>query len=41
MSRSSKTASNNRGGSDFRVTEAAVALVALPELAAGTLGVVV
>jgi hypothetical protein len=41
MTRGSKTASNNWGGCNFRVTEAAVALVALPELDTGALGVAV
>jgi hypothetical protein len=41
VSRSSKTTGSNRDGTDFRVTEALGAAVALPELNAGALGVAV
>jgi hypothetical protein len=41
VARGSKTASCNRGSSDFGVAQAAVALVALPEFAARALGVAV
>lgn len=41
MSRDSKTARGDRGSGNFGVLETAVALVALPELDAGALGVAV
>ena len=41
VSRSSKTTSSNGNSADFGVTEALLALVALPELDTGALGVAV
>lgn len=41
VSRSSKTTSSDGGSGDFRVAETAAALLTLPELNAGTLGVAV
>jgi len=41
VSRGSKTTSSNRRSGDFRVAETATALLALPELDAGALGVAV
>lgn len=41
VSRSSKTASSNGGSGDFGVAQTAAALLALPELDAGTLSIAV